>query len=80
MVDHLFTHLENSDPAPDHLLPFTGVSLEWERLLSPMFIKSEGYGTRSSAVILMNEEEIFFQERAFIGETRTDREFKIKIR
>lgn len=79
MVNELFSHLESSDPAPDHLLPSTGVPLEWERLLSPMFIKSEGYGTRSSTVILMNDEEIFFQERVFQGEIRTDQVFKIKL-
>lgn len=79
MVNELFSHLESSDPAPDHLLPSTGVPLEWERLLSPIFIKSEGYGTRSSTVILMNEEEIFFKERVYTGGNRTDQEFKIKL-
>lgn len=79
MVDQLFSHLENADPAPEHLLPSTGVSLEWERLLSPMFIKSEGYGTRSSTVIMMNDEEIFFKERVFSGEKRADQEFVIKM-
>lgn len=79
MVNELFSHLESSDPAPDHLLPSTGVPIEWERLLSPIFIKSEGYGTRSSTVILMNEEEIFFKERVYTGGNRTDQEFKIKL-
>jgi uncharacterized protein with NRDE domain len=79
MVDQLFFHMENVDPAPDHLLPSTGVSLEWERLLSPMFIKSEGYGTRSSTVILMNDKEIFFKERGYAGEKRTDKEFLISL-
>lgn len=79
MVNQLFTHLENSDPAPDHLLPSTGVPLDWERLLSPMFIKSEGYGTRSSTVILMNEEEIFFKERVYNGDIKSEQEFKIMV-
>ncbi|MGA9228414.1 MAG: NRDE family protein [Mesobacillus sp.] len=79
MVNQLFSHLESSDPAPDHLLPATGVPLEWERLLSPIFIKSEGYGTRSSTVILMNDEEIFFKERVYNGGNRADQEFKIKL-
>jgi uncharacterized protein with NRDE domain len=79
MTDQLFSHLENADPAPDHLLPSTGVGLEWERLLSSMFIKSEGYGTRSSTVILMNDKEIFFKERVFAGEIRTEKEFVIKL-
>lgn len=79
MADQLFSHLENADPAPDHLLPSTGVPLEWERILSPMFIKSEGYGTRSSTVIMMNNNEIFFKERVFNGEIRKDQEFRIKL-
>lgn len=79
MVDLLFDHLESADPAPDHLLPSTGVSLEWERLLSPMFIKSEGYGTRSSTVILMNEREIHFHERVHTNDQQSDQEFLIKL-
>jgi len=35
----------------DEELPRTGVSLEWERLLSSAFIRGDGYGTRSSTVI-----------------------------
>ncbi|WP_210364759.1 NRDE family protein [Bacillus sp. REN3] len=80
LAENLFDHLANADPAEDHFLPSTGVSLEWERLLSPMFIRSEGYGTRSSTVILMNDEEIFFKERVFNGAGHSDREFEIKIK
>ncbi|MFT9598234.1 NRDE family protein [Mesobacillus sp.] len=79
LVDRLFAHLENADPAPDQLLPSTGVSLEWERLLSPMFIKSEGYGTRSSTIILMNEKEIYFNERVHIKDQRSNHEFFINL-
>jgi uncharacterized protein with NRDE domain len=79
LVDRLFAHLENADPAPDHLLPSTGVSLEWERLLSPMFIKSEGYGTRSSTVILMNDKEIYFNERVHTNDQQANQEFLITL-
>lgn len=34
----------------DQSLPQTGVSIEWERLLSAVFVKSESYGTRASTV------------------------------
>jgi uncharacterized protein with NRDE domain len=42
-----------ADPAvhPDDRLPATGVSPEWERLLSAAFIRSPDYGTRCSTVI-----------------------------
>ncbi|WP_079510188.1 NRDE family protein [Mesobacillus jeotgali] len=79
LPDSLFSLLENADPAPDHLLPSTGVSLEWERLLSPMFIKSEGYGTISSTVILMNDREIYFNERVFKEDQRSNQEFLITL-
>lgn len=44
--------LRDDQPAPDTTLPRTGVSLEWERLLSSAFIRAPGYGTRCSTVIL----------------------------
>ena len=34
----------------DENLPQTGVPLEWERLLSAVFVKSENYGTRASTL------------------------------
>lgn len=41
-------------PAPDTALPATGVSLEWERWLSPIFIaEAPGYGTRASTALLV---------------------------
>lgn len=41
-----------SDPSivADADLPKTGVPLEWERLLSAVFVKSESYGTRASTL------------------------------
>jgi len=47
-------HLLGDDAAaPDDSLPDTGVGLEWERILSPALIKTERYGTRSSAVLMI---------------------------
>ncbi len=57
-----------SDPVPfaDNLLPETGVGLERERMLSPLFIENEEYGTRSSTVILVNRNgQVSFTERVF---------------
>ncbi|WP_163142191.1 NRDE family protein [Bacillus sp. 22-7] len=78
LTEDLFTLLQNADPAPDDRLPKTGVSLEWERILSPLFIKSDGYGTRSSTVLLMSKDEIFYKERVHIGEDRQEQEFIFK--
>lgn len=63
-VEAFFEILEDRSLAPDHLLPQTGVPLEWERILSAMFIKSENYGTCASSVLLWSyNNEITFAER-----------------
>ena len=46
-----FDLLADTTQAPEHLLPKTGVSLEWERLLSSIHIHSNDYGTRVSSLI-----------------------------
>jgi uncharacterized protein with NRDE domain len=50
--ESLFAVLADARQAPDEELPDTGVGMEWERTLSPIFIASPDYGTRSSTVIL----------------------------
>ena len=50
----------------DEELPDTGVGLQWERILSPLFISSADYGTRSSSIVLMHySERLTFMERTF---------------
>ena len=49
--DAYFEMLADTAPAPDCRLPSTGVSLEWERLLSAVCIESPEYGTRSSTIV-----------------------------
>lgn len=75
----LLTLLQNADPAPDELLPRTGVSIEWERMLSPLFIKSENYGTRSSSVVLMSDHEIQFVERVYSGNQEENQQYSLNI-
>ncbi len=50
-----FEMLADTTPAPDHRLPNTGVSLEWERLLSPICIESPDYGTRASTLVKVTD-------------------------
>jgi uncharacterized protein with NRDE domain len=55
--------LRDDRPALDDELPRTGVSLEWERLLSSAFVCGTGYGTRSSTVIRIDQQgTAFFDE------------------
>ena len=54
-VDGLLRLLEDRTRPRDAELPRTGVSLEWERALSPIFIATPTYGTRSSTVALFEQ-------------------------
>ncbi len=64
--DHLFDILHDSEQAEDHHLPATGVGLEFERVLSPIFIKTPDYGTRSATVLLIDyDNNVTFAERVF---------------
>jgi len=56
---------DRSLPA-DEELPDTGVGLQWERILAPLFISSPDYGTRSSSIVLMHcSGQLTFMERTF---------------
>lgn len=79
LTEKLFELLKLADPAPDEELPSTGVGLEWERLLSPLFINSDHYGTRSSTVLLMSEKEIHYTERVFSSDEVKSQEFKLEL-
>jgi uncharacterized protein with NRDE domain len=50
-TDAVLALLRDEAPAPDDQLPRTGVSLEWERLLSSAFVRAPDYGTRCSTVL-----------------------------
>lgn len=52
---HLLHLLTDRNPADDPDLPDTGAGLAWERLLSPLFITSPDYGTRSSSVLRVSQ-------------------------
>jgi uncharacterized protein with NRDE domain len=80
LVEPLLTLLQKADQAPDEKLPKTGVSLELERMLSPMFIKSEGYGTRSSTVMLMSEQEIHYVERVYSNNEVNTQKYIVELK
>lgn len=64
----LFALLADSSPAADALLSDTGIGPERERQLSPRFIRTPGYGTRCSTVLLIDRErQVTFIERNFNG-------------
>jgi len=65
-TDAFFRLLANEQIVPDDNLPRTGVPIEWERLLSAIFVKSENYGTRASTLVRYGRDgQITVQERSF---------------
>jgi uncharacterized protein with NRDE domain len=63
----LFELLRDDGVHPDEMLPRTGVSLEWERLLSAAFVRSPDYGTRSSTVLCVaTDGDVRFDEQTWL--------------
>jgi uncharacterized protein with NRDE domain len=84
-TDDIFSLLSDRTFASDDRLPNTGIGLELERMLSPMFITSDTYGTRSSSTVLIDRShEASFTERSFISERpgstkQNARRFNLKL-
>lgn len=65
-IHSFFELLYDENRAADDQLPDTGLSLERERALSSMFIKSPDYGTRCSTVLLIDRDNhVRFTERVY---------------
>jgi len=54
-IDLLFELMKNSQQAHTESLPNTGVPLNWEQLLSSIFIVSPDYGTRTTNIITLDQ-------------------------
>lgn len=52
----LLSLLQDRWQPEDEALPDTGVDLHTERLVAPIFIHSQGYGTRASSAVLVPEQ------------------------
>lgn len=67
-IEQLFALLASDAQAMDDQLPDTGIGLEKERALSPIFIQTPNYGTRSATVVLESTDgATVFCERTFAG-------------
>ncbi|EIM07147.1 hypothetical protein A1A1_07112 [Planococcus antarcticus DSM 14505] len=80
-LEKIFAILADDGHAPDTHLPDTGVGLDLERMLSPMFIKTLDYGTRSATVVLVTHDgTLTFAERNYEkGVFKEDRFFEFNI-
>ncbi|MFP4037692.1 MAG: NRDE family protein [Desulfobacteraceae bacterium] len=62
--EDLFRLLADRTRPLDRELPSTGMPLDWERILSPVFIVSPTYGTRSSTLLFLDRQgTLTFVER-----------------
>ena len=66
----LLALLENSEIAPESMLPETGIPLDLERALSAAFISLPAYGTRASTVVRVHHDSVYMLERSFNAEGR----------
>ncbi len=65
-TEALFAVMANTDKAEDSQLPDTGLSTEKEKELSARFIATQGYGTRCTTLITLNQQGVVqFTERLF---------------
>ncbi len=65
----LLALLADTGQPPDDELPDTGVGLERERVLAPVFIRGAHYGTRASTLVLQDADgALYLRERAFAAD------------
>jgi uncharacterized protein with NRDE domain len=65
-IEDCFRLLADETLAADGDLPDTGVGLDRERVLSPIFVSTPVYGTRGSTVVMRNNDLTWkFEERVF---------------
>jgi uncharacterized protein with NRDE domain len=75
----LLALLGNARRFPDGRLPNTGVPIEWERALSPAFVRTPTFGTRTSTVLRLGRERVSMLERQFnTGKPDGLREFEFE--
>jgi uncharacterized protein with NRDE domain len=82
-TDALFRIMADREIARDAELPSTGVPLDWERALSAIQIRANGYGTRSTTLLTVRRDgTVLFLERSFASEAPqqfVDRRFEFVI-
>lgn len=72
LEEQLLSIMADNNHPPDDRLPKTGIGIEGERLLSPIFIESEHYGTRTSSLVMARRESMTLIERSHDLASTTD--------
>ncbi|MBY4676890.1 NRDE family protein [Marinobacterium arenosum] len=72
--EQLLPLLWHPQQANDNQLPDTGISHEWEKLLSSCFIQSEHYGTRASTALIQHRDgRVWIAEQNFSADGQRER-------
>lgn len=81
--DALLALMADRELARDNELPSTGVPVDWERALSAVLIRANGYGTRATTVLTVRADGLVtFVERSFdtaAPDEHTDRRFEFIV-
>jgi uncharacterized protein with NRDE domain len=82
-ADALLALMSDRELARDNELPATGVPIDWERALSAVQIRANGYGTRATTVLTVRADGLVtFVERTFdpaAPDEHTDRRFEFTV-
>jgi uncharacterized protein with NRDE domain len=79
-IDQLFYLMKNAQQAKIEQLPKTGISKQWEKFLSAIFIVSPEYGTRTTTIITQDiNGKIFIADRSYnaLGNVTLEQQFTI---
>lgn len=61
-IERLLNDMRDTTQADETLLPHTGVGVEFEKLLSSIFIEGDSYGTRTTSVLTFDSHHLEFHE------------------
>ena len=79
-TEELFGLMKNAQQAKTAQLPNTGLPQEWELFLSSIFIVSPKYGTRTTTIIMQNNEgDIFIEDRSYNAEGKCSLQQNFKL-
>ena len=80
--EELLMLLTDETQAPEEDLPDTGIGVDWEKMLSPVCIRSENYGTCCSTILTISKSGLVsFTEKTYpVGNRKAGTEsFQFKI-
>lgn len=75
----LLSTMRSQTKPTDKDLPDTGIGIEFERFLSPIFIQGEEYGTRCTTLLTMNNTAVNFTEVSYSPTGQISGEVQQKI-